>query len=180
MAVTLLATVLVGCSGSEDPSPRASKSSAPLPESVKEADPCSFLPRSRVTAYDLKKVGKDISETSRSCLWTSAKFSMMILVRWDSQTLVDFGQAFPVLGEDDVKLDGVGVVIAKSDVRPACASVFLPEQGTVVQLVVGDKRPSTADAACERVKTIGASTIREIRDQNLLDPEPSAAASTTS
>ncbi|KUL20860.1 hypothetical protein ADL12_47325 [Streptomyces regalis] len=180
MTVSLLATaVLGGCGRTEDPSPSGSPSTAPPPTSVRDADPCSFLPRPQVTTYDLKRAGKDVSETSRSCAWTSAKFAMMILVRWDSQTLVDFGQAFPVPGEDDVELGGEGVVIGKSDVRPACAAAFLPEQGTVVEVVVGDTPPSTADAACERVKAIGASAVQEIRGQNLLDATPTAPPKTT-
>src|SRR5690606_12601732 len=104
-AAMLLVTVAVGCSETRQPSasepPSASPKPKPRPTSVQNADPCSLLPKSQVTAYDLKRVGKDISETSRSCTWTSSKFSMMLLVRWDSQTLIDFTQAFPVPVEED-------------------------------------------------------------------------------
>jgi hypothetical protein len=175
MAVALLATIVGGCGGTEESSP----SPNPPPTSVRDADPCSFLPRSLATTHDLKQVQADDSETSRSCAWSSASFSMMILVRWDSDSLVDFAQAFPVLSEDDVDLGGVQVAVGKSDDRPACAALFFAERGTVVEIVVGDEPPSSADAACERVENIGASTIQEIRDQDLLDAAPTATPTTT-
>lgn len=183
-AAMLLVTVAVGCSETRQPSasepPSASPKPKPRPTSVQNADPCSLLPKSQVTAYDLKRVGKDISETSRSCTWTSSKFSMMLLVRWDSQTLIDFTQAFPVPVEEDVRLGGANVVMGTSDVRPACAAVFFPERGTVVEVVVGDTPPSTAAAACERVKEIGTAAVQEVRDQGLLKVESTATPTPTS
>lgn len=168
LAVALLAATVSSCSPSEAP---PTPSASPAPTSVQDADPCSFVEQSVVTANGLKQASVDKGTTSRSCSWTSDAFSAMVLVRWDPSSLVDFSQAFPVLVGSDVDFGGQKVILGKSDVRPACAAVFFAEQGTIVEIVVGDQPPSTADAACERVKTIGGAVVQRIRDQNLLDKE---------
>ncbi|MFB4267832.1 DUF3558 family protein [Nonomuraea sp. GTA35] len=180
MAVALLAATATGCGGTAQPSRSAdgpSASAQPSPTSVRDADPCSFLPKDLEKAHALTKADAQQSDTARSCSWSAKNFSMMLLVRWDSDTLVDFSQAFPTLGEKDVVLSGVPLIFGKSDVRPACAAAFFAGQGTVVEIIVGDEPPSTANAACKRVKTIGAPMIQRIREQNLLDetstPSPS-------
>jgi hypothetical protein len=171
LPVVAVLALLGGCGQAEAPSPSA----PPPPTSVQDADPCSFVARSVVTENDLERASNAKSETSRSCSWTSASFSMMVLVRWDSDSLIDFSQAFPVLvGNEDI--GGLTAVVGKSDVRPACAAVFFVDQGTILEVVVGDEPPSTADSACGRVRTIGAGAVRKIRDQGLLT---SAAAPTT-
>jgi hypothetical protein len=175
LAAALLAFSVSGCrSTATPPAPTAS----PAPTSVKDADPCSFLEQSVVSANVLERASADTSTTSRSCTWTSETFTTMVLARWDPRALVDFTQAFPVLVDSEVVLGGHRAVFGKSDVRPACAAVLFAEQGTVVEIVVGDKPPSTADAACERVKTIGGAVVAHLRDQDLLDDRP--APSTTS
>lgn len=170
----MLAVALVGGCGGQDETP-----APPPPTSVREADPCSFVAKSVITESGLKRVSDNKSETSRSCSWTSAKFSAMVLVRWDASTLVDFGQAFPVPAGENMDLDGVSAVVATSNVRPACAAVFPAQQGTIVEIVAGDEPPSTTDSACARVRTIGTSAVQEIRKQHLLDEAPSTEPTPT-
>ncbi len=172
-AAALLAATVSGC-GSSDVPPTSAPSASPAPTSVREADPCSFLDQSVVTANGLTRASMDDSTTSRSCTWTSEVFTTMVLVRWDPASLVDFSRAFPVPGDGDVELGGQKVILGESDVRPACAAVFFAEKGTVVEIVVGDEPPSTTDAACARVKTLGEAAVRAIRDQDLLDETPTS------
>lgn len=170
---TIAALAVAGCSDSHG-KPAASASQAPT--SVRDADPCSFLDRSVLTANGLEQAAPvHKAATARSCTWTSTTFTTMVLVRWDPQTLVDFAQAFPVpAGDTDIA--GQKVVLGKSDERPACAAAFFAEKGTVVEIVAGmsvdgDKPPPSVAAACERVKTVGGAAIQQIRAQHLLDPE---------
>ena len=172
-AAALLAVALLsGCGGAETPAPPA----PPPPTSTRDAEPCSFLPQPVITTNGLKQVSSNKAQTSRSCSWTSAHFSMMVLVRWDQSTLVDFAQAFPT-SVTNIDLDGATAVSGKSESRPACAAAVFPEQGTVMEIVVGDTPPSTTDSACARVKTIGAAVVHEVRAQHLF-PGPTAAPAT--
>jgi len=168
-AAAVCGTILVGgCGGSEEPPPD------PPPTSVREADPCAFLPESVVAEYDLVLVSEDAGETSRRCSWDSPSFSLMILFTWDEYSLVDFSEVFPDPHEDDADLDGEGF-LSKSRVRPACAALLFAGKETVVQVLVGDLPPSTADAACERVVAIGTPVVQELRAQDLLGAEPTAS-----
>jgi hypothetical protein len=167
LPVVAALALLGGCGQAAPPTPSA----PPPPTSVQDADPCSFVAKSVVTKNDLKQASDATSKTSRSCSWTSANFSMMVLVRWDSDSLIDFSQAFPLLvGSEDI--GGLDAVVGKSGVRPSCAAVFFVDEGTILEVVVGDEPPSTADSACERVRTIGAGAVSKIRDQGLLTSAP--------
>jgi hypothetical protein len=167
LPVVAMLALLGGCGQAAPPAPSA----PPPPTSVQDADPCSFVAKSVVTKNDLKQASDAKSKTSRSCSWTSANFSMMVLVRWDSDSLIDFSQAFPLLvGNEDI--GGLDAVVGKSGDRPACAAVFFVDEGTILEVVVGDEPPSTADSACERVRTIGAGAVSKIRDQGLLTSAP--------
>ena len=166
---------LVSCSDSQGSS---APSGSPAPTSLSSADPCSFLERSVLAANGLKQESPAYTgATARSCRWASRVFATMVLVRWDSQVLVDFAQAFPTPVSDDVNIEGQRIVLGKSDERPACAGAFIAQKGTVVEVIVGmyvednESAPNAHDA-CELVKRLSGPVIRQIRAQHLLDTKP--------
>ncbi|MFI9379897.1 DUF3558 family protein [Kutzneria sp. NPDC052558] len=172
-ALALLAVVLLGgCGGTAAPA------APPPPTSVREADLCSFVAPSVVTENGLTATPLHKFDSGASCSWGGPKFSMMVLVRWDRDVLVDLTQAFPVPGEE-FDLDGVKAVVTTSDVRPACAAVVFPERGTVLEVVAGDTPPSTVASACARVKSIGSGVVHKARELGLLKLDGSATPTTS-
>ena len=174
LGALLLATV-AGC-GADAITPRTVASPpGPAPTSVREVDPCTFLDQARLSADGMTRIGTATGETARSCTWTAGTQVTLALVRWDPDALTDFSVAFPDLVGGDVTIGGRKVVLSRSKTRPACAGLFFAGRGTVVEIVVGDTGPATADAACERVRVLGEVVIRDLAGRNLLDPAPSSS-----
>lgn len=162
----LLAAGLIaaaGCgAGEAPPSPKPS----PAPVSVRELNPCSLLEPSAAAANGLGQGAQSKESTYRNCWWTADAFATAIFVRWDRDALVDFTTNYPVsLGE--VEVGGEKVIMGKTTVTPACTALYLAEQGTVVAIVVGYKRPASVGTACERVKSVGAPVVQHLRALHL-------------
>jgi Protein of unknown function (DUF3558) len=171
----LLAATVSGCSAGEVPPTTPTTSSAsPVPTSVRDADPCSFVEQSVLTANGLKQESTDTYAMNRNCWWTTDAFATGVLVRWDRSALTDFSEGYPRLVGTEVEIGDQKAILAKSDVQPACAAVFFAEQATIVEIVVAYKPPATADTACERVKTIGGAVVQRIGDQYLADEQPTS------
>ncbi|MGK3203622.1 DUF3558 family protein [Amycolatopsis sp. MEPSY49] len=178
VVVTLIATALLsGCDHSvNEQAPPASVE--PLrPPSLREADPCSFLPESSTATYGLHPGQLYKGEVVRSCMWPAETFSVGVYINWDPQVLVNFSQAYPLPAGEAV-LDDVAVFLQKSSTIPACGMAFLAERGTVIEVVSGDQPPATADRACDRVKKVGTEVIRRMREQGVLDTASTAAPTT--
>ncbi len=177
VTVTLIAAALLsscGHSADEQPSPASAE---PLrPASLREADPCSFLPESRVP-HGLHPGQLHQGEVVRSCRWPAEAFSVGVYINWDPQVLINFSQAYPLPAAAAV-LDGVEVILQKSSTIPACGMAFPAEQGTVIEVVSGERPPATADRACDRVKEVGTEVIRRMREQGVLDPASTATPAT--
>jgi hypothetical protein len=169
LTALLLATTVAGCGrAGRSPEHRAS----PAPTSVHDVDPCTLVKPAVLSSDNLKQASTDKSTTSRSCSYTAQALAALVLVRWDSETLVDFATAFPNLVGNE-ELAGQKVVVGQSDARPACAVFFLPEKGTVVELVAGSTAPSaTAGEACDHARKLATAAIERLREQKLLSPSP--------
>ncbi|WP_158104160.1 DUF3558 family protein [Amycolatopsis pretoriensis] len=176
--VTLIAAALLSScdhSGNEQAPP---VSAEPVrPASLREADPCSFLPESASAPYGLHPGQLHKGEVVRSCMWPAEAFSVGVYINWDPQVLVNFSQAYPLPAGEAV-LDGVAVILQKSSTIPACGMAFLAERGTVIEVVSGDQPPVVADRACDRVKMAGTEVIRRMREQGVLDTAFTAAPTT--
>ncbi|WP_405061758.1 DUF3558 domain-containing protein [Kribbella sp. NBC_01505] len=167
-ATTAVAAIaLTACSVSTPDKPQAAPST-PRPTNVQEAEPCQLVTQDLLDKDGLKQAGNDKSATSRSCSWTSDKLSMMVLIRWDRDSLIDFSQAFPTMVGTDVEIDKVKVIVGKSNERPACATVLFAAQGTIVEVVAGYTPPAKVTAACDQAKAATAIAIKKLREQQLL------------
>jgi hypothetical protein len=177
--VTLsVAALLVGCgqSGTE-PRPSSATTQAPRPASVREADPCTFLPDSVVEKYKLNPGQLHKAEEVRSCMWPTESYAVGVYINWRRDALVNFTEAYPVPGEL-TNLDGLKVVNKKGDDQASCGILFFVGKGVVAEVVSGDQAPATVDDACDRVEDVGTTVIGRMREQRLLDEAPAASPTT--
>ncbi|WP_409185942.1 DUF3558 family protein [Amycolatopsis sp. VS8301801F10] len=174
LAGTLVAATVSSCSGTPAPSTTSAVSASSAPATLRDADPCSFLDQSVVTANGLVHEPTGTEPNSRNCFWTSDAFAVGILVRWDREMLVDFSENYPSLVGTDVDLGGKKVIMAKRTDRPTCGAQVLVPEPAAVEISVTYRPPDTADTACERLKTIGGTVVQMLRDQRLLDEQSSS------
>ncbi|WP_238162012.1 DUF3558 family protein [Kribbella antibiotica] len=161
--VLVAVVALAGC-GTTAAEPEA----APVVPAVQQAEPCELVSQELLDRHGLEKSSDNRGVNGRNCVWNSdSNFSLMVLIGWDRAAQTDFHQLFPdPAGE--VVIAQVKVVVSKSRLNPSCGTMFVAEQGTVVEVAAGYAAPAPVNAACAQAKAAMAVAIEKLRQQQML------------